>query len=176
MPIRKINKKRLSRNVRLKHAPLKVLPLSTTFGTRNRIKKKQKELVKQQESITLSPVPVPPQRTVQCPIEVFPRDDMRHQKKSGRRKVPITVLPFVKARFRLKALRWIFLTIFILLAIGITIILVQDGFGSMKNIIIYGVMGFFTFFMGYFGTIFAKDILEIVMEKKNSRDEANIDT
>lgn len=76
----------------------------------------------------------------------------------------------------MNALRWIFLSITIALAVGALYIMLQDGFGSMKNIVIYGVMGFFTFFMGYFGTIFAKDLLDIVMEKKDSRNEADIDT
>jgi len=176
VPIRKINKKRLSRNVRLKHAPLKVLPLTTTVGTRHRLKKEQKELVQHLISMTSSPVPEPPKPSVQCSIEAVQPDNMRHQKKPARRKVPITILPFVTARFKMKALRWIFLFVFIVLAIGTIVIMIQDGLGSMKNIIIYGVMGFFTFFMGYFGTIFAKDILDLVMEKKNSRNEADIET
>jgi len=76
----------------------------------------------------------------------------------------------------MNTLRWIFLSIIIALTSGILIILLQDGIGSMKNIIIYGVMGFFTFFMGYFGTIFAKDLLDIIIEKKDSRNDADIDT
>lgn len=45
----------------------------------------------------------------------------------------------------------------------------------MKNIVIYGAMGFFTFFMGYFGTIFAKDLIDLIMEKRDSRNDVDID-
>ena len=76
---------------------------------------------------------------------------------------------------KMKALRWIFLSAIIVLAVGVLFIMLQDGFGSMKNIIIYGVMGFFTFFMGYFGTLFAKDVIDLIMEKKDSRNDADIE-
>jgi hypothetical protein len=174
--MRKINKKRLSRNVRLKHAPLKVLPLTTSVGRRHIFKKEKKERTSQSDSIPSSPLVHSQQSSVQCSLEAVQPDILRQTKKSGRRKATLTFHPVATARLKMNVLRWIFLSVAIALAIGVLFIMLQDGFGSMKNIIIYGVMGFFTFFMGYFGTIFAKDLLDIVMEKKNSRNEADIDT
>ena len=74
----------------------------------------------------------------------------------------------------MNALRWGFLSLVIVLAVGAVFFMFQDGFGSMMTVVTYGVMGFFTFFMGYFGTIFAKDLLDLIMEKKDSRNDADI--
>jgi hypothetical protein len=75
----------------------------------------------------------------------------------------------------MNALRWTFLFLIIALAVSALFIMFQEGLGSMKNVIIYGAMGFFTFFMGYFGTIFAKDLLDLIMEKRDSRNDVDID-
>lgn len=153
-----------------------VLPLTTKVKTRHILKKGKKERESQEEPISSSPISPPQQSSVQCSLEAVAHNSLRQTKKQGRRKAPLTFHPVVTARFKMNALRWIFLSITIALAVGALYIMLQDGFGSMKNIVIYGVMGFFTFFMGYFGTIFAKDLLDIVMEKKDSRNEADIDT
>ena len=147
-----------------------VLPLTTKGKTRHIHEKEKKGRENQKVTIHSSPV-LSQQPSIQCSIEEVP-----HPKKQGRRKAPLTFHPFVTARFKMNTLRWIFLSIIIALTSGILIILLQDGIGSMKNIVIYGVMGFVTFFMGYFGTIFAKDLLNIIMEKKDSRNDADIDT
>jgi hypothetical protein len=168
--IRKINKKRLSRNFRLKHTPIMVLPLTTKGRTRHDLGKGNKERENHKGRIHSSPVSAQ-QPSVQCSIET-----MTQGKKQGRRKAPLTFHPFVTARFKMNALRWIFLSIIVALSVGTLFIMLQDGFGSMKNIIIYGAMGFFTFFMGYFGTIFAKELLDIIIEKKDSRNNADIET
>jgi len=76
---------------------------------------------------------------------------------------------------KMNALRWIFLFAIIILAVGVLFIVLEDGIGSMKNIIIYGVMGFITFFMGYFGTLIAKDVIDLILEKKDSRNDADVD-
>jgi hypothetical protein len=65
--------------------------------------------------------------------------------------------------------------IFIYLAAGTAIVMIQDGTESLKNIVIYSIIGFFTFFMGYIGWILARDVLEIVSGKKNSQNEAEVE-
>ena len=175
MSIKKINKKRLSRNFRLKHAPLKVLPLTTHAGRRRILKKDNKERVCQTKQLLSSSIVAPQRSSIQCSIEEAASATSRHAKKQGRRKAPLTFHPFVSARMKINALRWIFLSAIIVLAVGVLFIMLQDGFNSMKNIIIYGTMGFFTFFMGYFGTLFAKDVIDLIMEKKDSRNDADID-
>jgi hypothetical protein len=171
--IRKINKKRLSRKFRLKHAPLTVLPLTTPGGRRHRIPKdKNEQICKMQPSTTM----VAPQRmSIQCSIEEVGSTALRHAKKLGWRKAPLTFHPFVSTRMKMKAFHWIFVCGLVVLAVGVLFILLQDGFTSMKNIVIYGAMGFFTFFMGYFGTLFARDIIDLIMEKKDSRNDVDLD-
>ena len=167
MSIRKINKKRLARKFRAKHAPLKVLPLTTRGGKRHFLKTGHENLAHQAKQSHPS--------SIQCSIERAAPTNVRHGIKQGRRKAPLTFHPVVSARFKMNSLRWIFLSIIIVFGVGVLFIMLQDGFGSMKNIVIYGAMGFFTFFMGYFGTIFAKDLLDRIMEKKDSCNEADIE-
>lgn len=76
----------------------------------------------------------------------------------------------------MNALRWILLLIFIYLAAGTVVVMIQDGTETLKNIVIYSIMGFFTFFMGYLGWILARDVLVIVSGKKQTRNEAEMET
>ena len=69
------------------------------------------------------------------------------------------------------ALRWVFLLIFIYIAVSIILLLIQGGNDSIKNIVVYSVTGFFTFFMGYFGWMFARSVMEIVSGKTIQKDE-----
>jgi hypothetical protein len=72
----------------------------------------------------------------------------------------------------MNVLQWILILIFIYLAAGTAIVMIQDGAESLKNIVIYSIIGFFTFLMGYIGWILARDVLEIVSGKKNAKNEA----
>lgn len=170
MQTKKISKKALSRNLKVKKAPLKVLPIGSFFGANRRMKKLEKEAAKQHHERRISS-----DNQVQCPVEDIHSGAVKNVKRSGRRKVPLTIRPFFTVRFTMNAFRWVLLLIFIYLAAGTIIVMIQDGIASMKNVVIYSVMGFFTFFMGYFGTVFARDILKVINEKKTSRDDVNIE-
>jgi hypothetical protein len=123
-------------------------------------------MMEENKSIPLTP------STIQCTVEEVTRTNRKNVKKSAR-KGPITVRPFMSLHFTMNALRWILLLIFIYLAAGIVIVMIQDGTESLKSIVIYSIIGFFTFFMGYIGWILARDVLEIVSGNKN---EAEIET
>jgi len=86
------------------------------------------------------------------------------------KKIPINELPFATIRVTLHALRWIFFIIFIYITVSIIILLVQGGNESIRSIVVYSVTGFFTFFMGYFGWMFARSVMEIVSGKKLKKD------
>lgn len=75
--------------------------------------------------------------------------------------------PFSKATMRvtLSVLKWFFLLVLLYLVLGIAIILVQDGMSSVMDIIVYGIMGFVTFFMGYLGWYIARDVIVVVSGK-----------
>jgi hypothetical protein len=47
----------------------------------------------------------------------------------------------------------------------------QGGSSEITNIVVYSVTGFFTFFMGYFGWMFAQSIMEIVTGEKLPKDD-----
>ena len=164
MSIRKISNKRLSRNLKTRKTPLRVLPMAT-FHIRHRVKQN----IKKQKTEETKPIPLPP-RTIQYTVEEVTRITGKSVKKSGR-KGPITVRPFTNLHNTMNALQWIFLLILIYLAAGTAIVMIQDGTESLKNIVIYSIIGFFTFFMGYIGWILARDVFEIVSGKKNIQNE-----
>jgi hypothetical protein len=170
--IKKISNKRLSRNLKTKNAPLRVLPLQT-LRTRHRLKQITQELQTKQktEENRQTLLPPPP---LQCSVEEVCHTNGKHVKRSLR-KGPLTIRPFLRVRFAMTALRWVFLLLFIYLAAGTVIVMLQDGTESLKNIVIYSVIGFFTFFMGYLGWILARDILEIALGKRTATNKAEID-
>jgi len=61
--------------------------------------------------------------------------------------------------------------IFIYIAISIFVLVYTDSSEQIRNIIVYSISGFFTFFMGYFGWMFARTVLEIMSGKKPSEDD-----
>jgi hypothetical protein len=87
------------------------------------------------------------------------------------KKIDFEEIPFTTIRVTLHALRWIFFLIFIYIAVSIVILLIQGGNESLTNIVIYSVTGFFTFFMGYFGWMFARSVVEMVSGKEIKQDD-----
>ena len=96
--------------------------------------------------------------------------------KNTAKKAPLTIKPLMKFHFKMNPLRWILVLICVYLVAGTVIVLIQDGTESLKNIVIYSIMGFFTFFMGYLGWILAQDVLMTVFGKKHARNEPEIET
>ncbi len=162
MSIRKISNKRLSRNLKTKNAPLRVLPLAP-FHKRHRLKSTQTKT----KDIKPSKSKQFPSSAVQCTVEKVTRTSGKNVKKSGGKR-PLTIKPFLSLHVTMNALRWILLLIFIYLAAGTMIVMIQEGTESIKNIVIYSIIGFFTFFMGYLGWILARDFLVIsIWEEKH---------
>ena len=165
MSIGKISNKKLSRNLKTRRAPLRVLPMAT-FHITGRAKqnfKKQKTMEKKHISLH------PP--TIRYISEEVTRTKGKSRKISGR-KGPIKIRPFMNHHFTMNALRWILLLIFIYLAACTVIVMIQEGTELLRNVVVYSIIGFFTFFMGYIGWILARDVLEIVSGKKNGQNEA----
>jgi len=166
--IRKISNKRLSRNLKTRKVPLRVLPL-TPIHKRHRLN----QLTQKQDrkSSKLKQIGSP---TIQCTVEKVTRTG-KNAKKTGEKR-PLKIKPFLSFHGTMNALRWILLLIFIYLAVGTVVVMIQDGTESIKNIVIYSIMGFFTFFMGYIGWILARDVLVIVSGKKNAHNEVEMET
>jgi hypothetical protein len=137
-----------------------------TFHIRHQVKQNKKQHMMEETK----PIPHPPSK-IQYTVEEVTRTASKSIKKA-RRKGPITIRPFTSIHFTMNALRWILLLIFIYLAAGIVVVMIQDGTESLKNIVIYSIIGFFTFFMGYIGWILARDVLEMVSGNKETHNEA----
>jgi hypothetical protein len=169
---RKISNKRLSHNIKTRKAPLRVLPM-TTFHLRHQEKQLKKELMKKQMVEEVQHKPIPPS-PVQMTLENIHHQAGRRVKKSWRLK-PIIIRPMTSHRSSLNILRWILLVIFVYVAAGTTIVIMHDGATSLKNIVVYSIIGFFTFFMGYLGWILAKDVLEVVSKRKTFQNDAELE-
>jgi len=66
--------------------------------------------------------------------------------------------------------RWIVLLVSIYVVLGLVLISIQQLFDLIKNIIVYSLLGFFTFFMSYFGWLlaqFVKDAVRREVRKDN---------
>jgi len=87
------------------------------------------------------------------------------------KKIDLDELPFTTIKVTLRMLKWIFVLIFVYIAISIVFLILQGGDEQIRNIVVYSVSGFFTFFMGYFGWMFARSVSEIVSGKKLQGDE-----
>jgi hypothetical protein len=172
VPRRKINNKKLSHNLKTRKAPLRVLPIKT-FHLRHLEKQPTTECIKKplMEEHAQTPLPPPP---IQCTMEDVHHQIGRRVKKSWRLK-PITIKPMMGLHSSMTALRWILLVIFIYLAAGTAIVMIQDGTESLKNIVVYSIIGFFTFFMGYLGWILARDVLEMFSNKKTLQNNADLE-
>ena len=170
MPRRKISNKKLSHNLKTRKAPLRVLPMKT-FHFRHQQQPSnecvQKPLMEEHKQTILPP-------PIQCNVENVHHQVGRKVKKSWRLK-PITIKPMKGLNTSMSALRWIILVIFIYLAAGTAIVMIQDGTESLKNIVVYSIIGFFTFFMGYLGWILARDVLEMVSNKKTLQNDAGLE-
>jgi hypothetical protein len=145
----------------------------TTFHLRHQLKKQTKKFIKKHRMKGHTHTLLPPS-TIQCTLENVDHQTRRLIKKCWRMK-PITIKPLRSLRFSMNALRWIILLIFIYLAAGTAIVMIQDGMESLKNILVYSIIGFFTFFMGYLGWILARDVFEVVSGKKTLQNEAELE-
>jgi len=84
------------------------------------------------------------------------------------KKIPFEDLPLKTMKVTIHALRWIFLLIFLFITVGIFILFATGGQTYLQSILGYSITGFFTFFMGYFGWILARGIMEMVTGKDDS--------
>ncbi|MFW6120591.1 MAG: hypothetical protein ACOC80_06780 [Petrotogales bacterium] len=87
------------------------------------------------------------------------------------KKIDLEEIPFTTVRITMHALRWIFLLIFVYIAVSIVLLIIEGGNGSIRNIVMYSVTGFFTFFMGYFGWMFARSVMKMVSGKELKHDD-----
>lgn len=83
------------------------------------------------------------------------------------KRISFEELPLKTIKVTIHALRWIFLLIFLFITIGIFVLFLTGGENYVQLIIGLSITGFFTFFMGYFGWMFAQSIMELIAGKEN---------
>lgn len=150
---KKVSNKTLSRNFKGSKTPVQFIPL-----------------VRSSRSHRADPhhpraPPAPEQRIVCNMTNQRPAPPQRQ-----RPRLPVTIRPFLTVRFTMKSLGWIIAFISLYLVCG-TMMMLQDGPESVKTIVVFSVMGFATFFMGYFGWIVARDVLEAFNKMKQAQEE-----
>ena len=89
------------------------------------------------------------------------------------KKIQLQDIPLKTMKVTIYALRWIFLLIFLFIVVGIFVLFLTGGQNYIQIIIGYSITGFFTFFMGYFGWMFAQGIMEMISGKDN-KNQVNI--
>jgi hypothetical protein len=89
------------------------------------------------------------------------------------KKISFEEIPLKTMKVTIHALRWVFLLIFLFISAGIFALLVTGGEENVQMIVSYSITGFFTFFMGYFGWMFAQSIMELIAGNKE-KGEAGI--
>jgi uncharacterized membrane protein YjjP (DUF1212 family) len=92
-------------------------------------------------------------------------------KQLNKKKLDLEELPNATIKLTVRMLKWIFVLIFVYIAASIVFLIFQGGSEQLRNIIVYSVSGFFTFFMGYFGWMFARSVSETVGGKKLQGDD-----
>ncbi len=166
---RKLTKSMLSRKLRHHNASIVFLPVLTVRKTMIKLLKFRRHVL-------------------QC---FFPKQKSNPSRRSYPQDLPISVPPsiaqnmknytplsYTKAHYKiniafgiasvlktLTSIRWFLLITLLYLSFGVLVLLFQQGISPFKETIIYSVIGFLTFFMGYFGWIVAQDIIKIINKK-----------
>jgi hypothetical protein len=77
-----------------------------------------------------------------------------------------------KTIITLYALRWVFFFIFLFLIAGIISVFLIDRIYT-QMILTYSITGFFTFFTGYFGWIFARGVINTLSKNEDKLKNGN---
>jgi len=88
------------------------------------------------------------------------------------RKISFADIPLKTIKVTIHALRWIFLLIFLFITIGLFVLIITGGQDYVQMIFTWSITGFFTFFMGYFGWIFAQGIMEMIAGKQDKDEQS----
>ena len=75
-------------------------------------------------------------------------------------------------KIKIHAMRWLSFLIFLFISFGLLILFINGAETYIQSIIGYSITGFFTFFMGYFGWILARGIIDFIVKKENSKESS----
>ncbi|MCD6236429.1 MAG: hypothetical protein J7K13_00550 [Thermoplasmata archaeon] len=78
----------------------------------------------------------------------------------------IEQIPLKTFTFAAYALRWILLMVLVYIITSTTLMLFTQSYSFLQQIVTLSIGGFFGFFMGYFGWIFAHELTQWISGKK----------
>jgi hypothetical protein len=85
--------------------------------------------------------------------------------KINKTRLPFDDFPLNNIKLTIHPIRWVVVIISLFIAVAIITLILTAGDSYIKIILGYSIAGFFTFFMGYFGWIFAQSIAETIKGK-----------
>jgi hypothetical protein len=78
------------------------------------------------------------------------------------KQIPLYKVPFATVRITLHALKWTFVLLVIYICLTFIVLPMNDGMQPIRNVIIYGFIGYIAFFMAYLGWLSAQNVINIV--------------
>jgi hypothetical protein len=87
----------------------------------------------------------------------------------SRKRTYATLISFLKFRVSSNALKILFLLVLVYVVAITFVLILQEAATWLRDIVSYSVMGFVTFFMGWFGWELAKDIRNIAFGERESK-------
>jgi hypothetical protein len=78
------------------------------------------------------------------------------------KRIPLYTVPFATARMTLHALKWTFVLLVMYIFLAFIVLPMNDEMQPIRSVIIYGFIGFITFFMAYFGWLSARNVIDFV--------------
>ena len=87
----------------------------------------------------------------------------------SKRRPSAALISFLKFRVSSNAFKILFLLVLIYVVAITFVLILQEAAVWLRDIVSYSVMGFVTFFMGWFGWELAKDVREIAFGDRQSK-------
>jgi len=104
------------------------------------------------------------------------REPVRIRFKIEKKSIPkefIYKIPTKTIAITMYALRWFLFLILVYIIISVTAMLLMESYAFLQQIVTLSIGGFFGFFMGYFGWLFAHQITTWLSGKKREKDILN---
>lgn len=101
------------------------------------------------------------------------RKPVRIRFKIEKKSIPkdfICKIPMRTIAITMYALRWFLFLILVYIIISVTVMLLTESYTFLQQIVTLSIGGFFGFFMGYFGWLFAHQITTWLSGKKREKD------
>ena len=93
------------------------------------------------------------------------RCSIKNKKRMEKKKINFDEIPKHAIRASYHGIRWLMMLILIYIVASTLILLVTQGYTLIKDIVTLSIGGFFAFFMGYFGWVFAENIMKSFNER-----------